>query len=503
MSIRRYLVLTLFAVLTLITFIAAIQGYKVSMARASKQFDGQLLDVALTLSALQSLSPHESNQALVKVIDIPQQGSFAFQLWVNDILFLKSANAPLQAIAKTPNLSNLEHSNENSHFSEVNFLGQRWRVLSLVDQIKAQHVIVAQPLQAQFVLAQDIILAAVKPMIIAIALLSVLIFIIITHGLKPLKKLTFELSNRKTNDFSPLKLTANNSELVHVITTLNQLFSRLDAVFERERHFAADAAHELKTPLSVLKLNVHNVVQQVSEQLVQQYDNNEHSQLKPFWVEQVKSFDSIQQLTSSVDRMGHVIDQILNLNRTNPEQMASASKPFDLNLLLQQVISDLYGQINKREQSISLESDSVLLMAHELSIHLLMVNLISNANKYTPVGGEIKVSTEITHENSDHEQISIIVEDSGQGIAPTEYDRIFDRFYRVGGDQHNSNVVGCGLGLAIVKHIADVHGAIITLSSSQALKGLRIKVTFPVKKTKANTMKNNAVIAAIKKGHSQ
>ncbi|PCH95303.1 MAG: hypothetical protein COB83_09180, partial [Gammaproteobacteria bacterium] len=159
--------------------------------------------------------------------------------------------------------------------------------------------------------------------------------------------------------------------------------------------------------------------------------------------------------------------------------------------LLQQVISDLYAQINKKNQSISLESANIQLVAHPLSIHLLMVNLISNANKYTPEGGEIKVSTAVISDNLGNEQLSIIVEDSGKGISPSEYSRVFDRFYRVGGDQHNSNVVGCGLGLAIVKHIADVHGAIITLSSSLALKGLQIKVTFPSRITKAKTIITN------------
>ena len=502
MSIRRYLVLTLFAVLTLITFIAAVQGYKVSMTRASTQFDEQLIDVAHTLITIQSLAPQESNKSRVGVKNIDQQGSFAFQLWLKGQLVLKSANAPLQNIVSTHSLSSSDTTIEQTHFSEVNFLGQRWRALSLTNSIKEQQVIVAQPLQAQFVLAQDIILAAVKPMIIAIALLSVLIFIIITQGLKPLKKLTIELSNRKTNDFTPLELTAKNSELEHVIATLNQLFSRLDAAFERERHFAADAAHELKTPLSVLKLNAHNVVQEVSEQLAQLNSEAESSKHKAFWLAQVKSFTSIEQLTSSVDRMGHVIDQILNLNRTNPEQMASASTAFNLNKLLQQVISELYAQINKRKQNISLESDNVELVAHQLSIHLLMVNLISNANKYTPEGGEIKVTTEVTHQHADSEQISIIVEDSGQGIAPSEYHRVFDRFYRIGGDQHNSNVVGCGLGLAIVKHIADVHGALITLSSSETLKGLKVTVTFPVNAPKIIAMKNSAVLSTTKEDHS-
>ena len=139
------------------------------------------------------------------------------------------------------------------------------------------------------------------------------------------------------------------------------------------------------------------------------------------------------------------------------------------------MIAELYSDIYAKDQTITLVSDEVLLSAHELSVHLLAVNLISNANKYTPTGGEIIVSVS----QAENMEITLCVEDSGGGISPDEYQRVFDRFYRVGGDQHNSSVLGCGLGLTIVKHIADLHGAKIQLSPSPLLKGLKVAITFP------------------------
>ena len=490
MSIRRYLVLTLFSVLTLITFIAAIQGYKVSMSRAEKQFDQQLLDIAHTLLAVQTtamqISPplniNNSNK-IHQTTKVSQQGSFAFQVWKNDDLMIKSNNAPDHLIV-TPVFSDKNAhkrvDKQDSYFSEVNFLDKRWRVLSVLNKTLSKNtlaqdiplinVIVAQPLQTQFALAQELILAAVTPMIIAIAILSFLIYIIITHGLKPLRQLTTELGKRNTNDFSPLNLQANNTELSDIIITLNHLFARLDATFQRERHFAEDAAHELKTPLSVLKINVHNITQDFSQRL--SFDNVQVTASK------IRNFDSIKELASSVDRMGHVIDQILNLNRTNTAQIIHESTRFNLNLLLQRVIADLYSDILVKEQTIVLESDEIFLCAHEFSVHLLAVNLITNANKYTPIGGKIKVTAKLINEEKDNKKIVLSVEDSGVGIDPQEYQRIFDRFYRVGGDQHNSTVMGCGLGLTIVKHIADMHEAAIELSPSTILQGLKIDVYF-------------------------
>jgi len=470
MSIRRYLVLTLFSMLTLITFIAAIQGYKESMSKAEEQFDHQLVDIAHTLLAIHSASKPalESVQTNnLQVTQVDQQGSFAFQVWKNQQLLVKSNNAPDHLITSATLIDN-----KTDNFFEVNFMNQRWRALSISNQSALASptlisVIVAQPLQTQFALAQALILAAVTPMIIAIVILSVLIFIIITQGLKPLHQLRFELSQRKSNDFSPLMLQVDNTELADVVVTLNELFTRLDAAFQRERHFASDAAHELKTPLSVLKINTHNLIQDLTKRFP---ESDKREQEKT-----IEHLDSIKALSNSVDRMGHVIDQILNLNRTNTSQMLNDCCSFNLNLCLKEVIAELYSDIYAKDQTITLVSDEVLLSAHELSVHLLAVNLISNANKYTPTGGEIIVSVS----QAENMEITLCVEDSGGGISPDEYQRVFDRFYRVGGDQHNSSVLGCGLGLTIVKHIADLHGAKIQLSPSPLLKGLKVAITFP------------------------
>ena len=460
MSIRRYLVLTLVAVLTLITFIAAIQGYKASMTRAEKLFEQQLVDFAQIVKGLHQT--FETKQR--KFVTIKQQTSFAFQVWQDGNLVIQSANSPIQPI--------MSLNKSPTHFGEVNFAGQRWRAIYLADSpdnsLEANDnklvIIVAQPLKKQFLLAQEVILAAVTPMIIAIVLLSFLIYGIITQGLKPLHKLTTALANKRSNDFTPLALHVDNSELSRVVTTLNQLLARLNLAFERERHFAADAAHELKTPLSVLKINVHNLSQELNEQ-GQQY-----------------STTLIKPLKVSVERMGHVIDQILHLNRTNPDQINQSQQQVKLKTLLQSVIGDLYQAIAQKQQTITLTSDEVILKGDELSLQLMLTNLISNANKYTPQNGEIKVSTKyVKHHKKQTAQVAIIIEDSGEGIPEAEYHRVFDRFYRVGGDQHDSSVLGCGLGLTIVKHIVDMHRGNIMLSKSKLLGGLRVEVLFEEK----------------------
>lgn len=430
MSIRRYLVLILLSIITLVTFISAIQGYKASMIKAADLFDASLVSIAQTLIIIDAKKPLKP---------VMNSGDIAFQLWDNDRLFIKSNNAPDDIITAN-----------KKGFNEENFLGQRWRTFTLVTQPN-RRVIVAQPINKRFELAEEVILSAVTPIIIALPLLTLLILLTINRGLKPITSLTKELTQKKAKDLSLLPTKNQTKELMPVITTLNQLFERLSESFERERNFASDAAHELRTPLSVLKLNVHNLQYLIEDK------------------------NSLKQLEQSVDRMAHVVEQILILNRTNPERISIDSEHLDLPLLLRNAISELYPEISKREQNIVLNCEELMLMGNKFSIQVLLQNLISNASKYTPDKGNIIVTA-----YRDGKYITVIVEDSGPGINPSEYERVFDRFYRVGGDTHNSTIIGCGLGLGIVKHIVLLHHAKIILSKSEKLLGLKVIVTFPL-----------------------
>jgi two-component system sensor histidine kinase QseC len=458
MSIRRYLVLILLSIITLVTFLAAIQGYKASMEQANNLFDEQLQIMSKTLLATSAIY-HENNlkNSLDDPTIVPSE-NIAYQLFNHENLLLRTDNAPSTSITQL-----------SSGFTELNFLGQRWRVFiesSSIDQSHHIHkkVIVAQPIKERFSLAEQVILSAVTPIILVIPLIALFISMAIRHALKPLTVLRRELSEKKINDLSKLSIETTTTELEPVIHTLNQLFERLSSAFSRERYFASDAAHELRTPLSVLKINVHNLHITQRDKL----DNQGQA--------------SLVQLAQSVDRMAHVVDQILTLNRTNPDQLTMEVTKLELKVLLQQVISDIYPEIIKHKHDISLESQVTTIYANEFALLTLVKNLIGNACKYTPNGGHILVKTEV-----DEQSFTLIVEDSGPGIEESEYGRVFDRFYRIGGDSHQSTVVGCGLGLAIVQHIAKLHSAKIILAKSEQLNGLKISVNFPKKTMGENT----------------
>jgi two-component system, OmpR family, sensor kinase len=436
MSIRRYLVLILVSIITLISFIAAIQGYKASMVKASHLFDAQLRSVANTLIAL------KPKQALVNV---NSNDNLAFQFWQKKHLISKTSNVPFSAISAF-----------NQGFSDNNFNGKRWRVFTKINKVDQTWIMVAQSIKPRFELAEKVIVSAVTPIILAIPILSLIISLVVSQGLRPLNQLTKQLTKKKINDLSVISIEKTSKELIPVIDTLNWVFAQLDSAYEREKRFASDAAHELRTPLSVLKINAHNL----------QYELGEDHQ-------------SLNHLVASVDRMAHVVDQILKLNRTNPEQFNVQMQKVALKPLIQQVIGQLYPEIISRHQQIEFNHGDVVINGNEFSLITLLQNLIANASKYSPDGGHILVTT--LHVAN---RLILKVEDSGSGIAEQEMTKVFERFYRIGGDRHNSNVVGCGLGLSIVKHIVELHNATISLAKSKNLHGLMVTVIFPVSHNK-------------------
>ena len=445
MSIRRYLVLMLLSIITLIIFVSAIQGYKASMSKAESLFDDELVSLAQVISAItlpEGVVKHKVNS------------NFAYQVVMDEQVITRSENAPQRLINKL-----------NNGFKDVNFLGKRWRTYSekINDNSTANYwIIIAQPLKQRFDLAEDIILSAVTPIILVMPLLALIISLAVRQGLKPLTLLTRALKNKKANDLSQLSINSNN-ELAPVIATLNELFLRLSSAFEREKQFASDAAHELRTPLSVLKINLHNLQQSSNDVITATSEQGLISaQVLPF-----------EQLEHSVERMAHVVDQILTLNRTNPEQILAESETLNLQALSQECIQELYPYIASRGHDIELNSEVTTIFGNRFAIAILLKNLLGNAAKYTPDHGKILVSCK-----QGEQGIILRVEDSGPGIAPAEYARVFDRFYRVGGDSHNSKVIGCGLGLSIVKHIVQLHQATISLSVSEALAGLCVEVIF-------------------------
>ena len=275
-SIRKYLTLLLISAIALISFIAALQGYRSGMQMSSVLFDAELKTLAQSITNL----PNQINDT------IPASNEdLAIQSWSANNLVLRTSNVPLTPIAPF-----------EIGYSDQNFNAQRWRVYASFNQQTFTWVFVAQPLKTRFELTEEMMISAMTPFFVAIPVLALAIFLLVTYGLAPLRELTSQLSTRRENDFSAIELSRTPEELLPTVNTLNSLLTRLNSAFEREKQFASHAAHELRTPLSVLKINLHNLQQS-----------------------QCSDYEDIKHLQQDTDRMIHVVNQILLLSRTNPE----------------------------------------------------------------------------------------------------------------------------------------------------------------------------------------
>jgi two-component system, OmpR family, sensor kinase len=376
-----------------------------------------------------------------RLVDQPSS-RLAFQVWAeNGRLIQRSSNS-----SETP-ITEFEDG-----YRDENFEGYRWRVLSRFDDRHGRWIMVGERIDIRTELADNLILRAVVPIVVSLPIIALIVWLVVGNGLSLIKKLAKELRSKRADDLSRLTTSNPPVELAPVVDAINDLLRRLNDSVIRERRFSSDAAHELRTPLSAIKVHAHNLRSEFPE----------HA-------------DELAILDRDLGRLSHLIEQIMLLYRVTPEHYKTNMQKIDLHALAQSVIGDLYEEIDSKQQSISLTGTSQVISGDDDSLAILLGNLILNASKYSPEGASIHVFV-------DHTELGIClgVEDTGPGIPLAEISRVFDRFYRVGGDRHSSSTDGCGLGLAIVKHIADLHYANIVLENNADGPGLSVNVFFPV-----------------------
>lgn len=417
--------------MVLTCFLALVKGYQKSMHHGENLLDNELKIVAGVLIE----QPLALSTNAVQVSNNSAQ--LLYQIWQNNSLLSGSSS-----------LSNNQISFSEG-FQTANVAGQRMRVF--VMRKNTRKVIVAEPMSKRFELAEAVILSAMLPMLWAVPLLAIFISFFVKYALAPLTRLSKQLATRQANDFTPINWQVTDEEIKPVINRLNDLFKRVETAYLRERFFASDAAHELRTPLSSLKINVHNLASKQS-------NSQNHQEL--------------QAMSQGINRLSNIVEQMLILGRTQPEQWQRQFSEQSLLAITQQVVSEQYDKIDGKNQTISLEGDDFVINGDEFTLTTLIANLLSNAIKYTPDNGQIIIKLA-----SSNNGFSWQIDDSGAGMTEEQKERIFNRFYRVGGDQHPSGEQGAGLGMAIVQHIIAIYGASIHLANSP-LGGLTVKVTF-------------------------
>ena len=334
-------------------------------------------------------------------------------------------------------------------FSDAVVDGNRYRVYSL--QTPLQTVQIAQDMDARQARARALALRATLPMALMAPLLMLAVGWIITRSLAPVQRMRREVAGRADDDLSPLPEQDLPDEVRPLVREINLLFQRVGSAFDAQKNFVADAAHELRSPLTALKLQAESLRRAGDEA------GREAATLR---------------LQQGIDRAIRLVGQLLVLARQEtPDTPADdPNGPVDLEALVADAIAAALPQAQQRRIDLGVAASTpTQVQGQSAALHILLGNLLDNALKYTPEGGQVDVTLGIADGAP-----QFVVEDSGPGIPEADRERAFDRFYRAAG----AGAEGSGLGLAIVRTIAQRHGATVQLDASDRLGGLRVRVRF-------------------------
>jgi two-component system OmpR family sensor kinase len=332
-------------------------------------------------------------------------------------------------------------------FSDVEVEGTHYRVYAL--QTPEHTIQVAQNRDARQARARSLAVRAMLPVALLAPLLMAAVWWLITRSLAPVERMRRQVAARPADDLSALPESGLPEEVLPLVHELNLLFERVRLAFEAQRHFVADAAHELRSPLAALKLQAQAFRRGADE---------------------AGRDAALQRLESGIERSIRLVSQMLVLARAESEAPA-ASEPVDLQQLTRDAVAEVLPHAQERRIDVGLAREhAAQVRGQPDALLVLLRNLLENAVKYAPEGGRVDIGIEPRPGG-----VALVVEDDGPGIPESERARVFDRFYRTA----DASGPGSGLGLAIVRTIAARHGATVELGRSERLGGLRVEVRFP------------------------
>ncbi len=439
-SIRRDLLVWLLTGLTLAIVAASIGTYLRARVEANALFDYELKEMAASLTDAPFAPGPVGSTALG-----PGSNALLVQIWDRHGVQLYLSQ-PHRVLPQNAQLG----------FTTIATDAGSWRVFSTLAD--GQVVQVAQPMSARRDLAASMALRTVMPLLIALPILAVLIWLTIARGLRPLERVADAVARRSSSALEPLGDAHLPSEVQPLVSALNGLLGRLHHALDTQRSFIADAAHELRTPLTAIHLQA---------QLAERATNDGERSV------------ALSDLKGGLERATRLVEQLLTLAREEPGVAAPALHSADLSILARNVVTDLAPLAGAKRIDLGLKAETpVFVRGNADALTTLISNLVDNALRYTPVDGRVDVV--VTNE---HGKPQLAVRDSGPGIAESERARVFDRFYR--GTSAGDVARGSGLGLAIVKRIADRHDAVIEVGDGiggiggPGDRGAGIQLTFP------------------------
>jgi len=437
-SIRSYLLLWLVGGLAAGSVAVLAGTYALTRSQVGRMFDEELRQVSLAVHV------REDNLSGARRVRIARPG-FALSVRAYDATGRTYFETLMPSLpADTPQIF-------AEGLSTVDTADGRWR---LYTHVTSEGIVqVGQPVATRDALARELSIPVLMPILMLIPLLAALIAWALRRGLGPLQEASRSVSDRDVTRLDPLSTKGVPEELRPLIQQINALLERLAASLDAQRRFLADAAHELRSPVSALALQA---------QLAQRANTPEARAA------------ALEELRRGTERTRRLVQQLLDFARLEPGVPSSPFLPVDLARIVRDVVGGYASQAD--ELRVDLGADTAgpaYVSGIEAELQSLVANLVDNALRYAPAGTSVTAS--VRHADG---MIELSVVDGGPGIPAAERERVFERFHRLAGDV----TPGSGLGLSIVKSIAERHQAAIRLEDATrdpGRPGLAARVSFP------------------------
>jgi two-component system sensor histidine kinase QseC len=483
LSIRRRLLISLISTIAILWLISADFVYLAASREVEEIYDATLAQQSRILATLMVHEVEEDNEARVELQKLVKElgqdfitRSDSFKHFIDEFMadesekdyltmvprervsghryeaklafLIKGVNGRTYLRSNLPTTFNTFTEGYNNQIID----DKLWRIYGLKEPSGQFYVQIGELMSVRQETVSEIVFNSLWPILVSMPMIGLIIWIVVGSGLKPLQSIADKVKNRDPKSLESISTHSVPREVVPMVTSLNNLFYRVQRVLENERRFTADAAHELRTPIAALKTLTQ------AKSLAD--ENSGHSKF-------------LDQVIRGVDRATHLLEQLLTLARMDSQSLENSHvDEVDLYGETINILASLGTAALAKDIELAYEGNEgpVLLTGYAPGIQILLRNLIDNSIRYTPEKGEVCVK--LVEDKSD---IKLLVTDTGPGIPEEKQQDLYQRFRR----GEDTNTQGSGLGLSIVKRIVDLHHATIEMENRKDRSGLKIIVSFP------------------------
>jgi two-component system, OmpR family, sensor histidine kinase QseC len=457
-SLRRLLLVALLLTIGVAAAISTMLSYAASHNETNELFDAKL---AQSARVLQALVGHRLDQmyadadpVVVSVLDIEIEGDgdelatadgHAYETKLAFLVYAENGTRLLQSNNAPPEFSKPDHPG----FARQRLGDTIWRTFAL-HKAGGRWYQVAERDDIRSELAAEIAVGTALPPLLALPIIALLIVLVVNRATRFIARVADEVEARPAEQLHPIDLKAAPQELTGLILSINRLFLRVQVTLEHEKRFTADAAHELRTPISAIKLHAQNLAE---------------------GKDQAARDASSRGLQAGIDRCERLVSQLLELARLERGALKLEAQSLDLGAVIRQVIADLAPEAHRRSIELAFACERACLVPGDpVLLAVLARNLIENAIRHGPAHAAVDIALQHTQA-----AVLLVVEDQGAGIDEQQRELVFHRFHR----EPDATGSGSGLGLSIVRRVAELHQASIELGEGSGGKGLRVQVRFP------------------------